>query len=54
MKSIWALIKVLDEIRAQLVVLNSNIERNYPDLSRQAGETESDYFRRLKNHGVST
>ena len=50
MKVLWALVKVLDEIRAQLVRLNLNMEAGQPDLTRRPGESESDYWRRLKAH----
>lgn len=53
MKVLWALVEVLESIRAQLSRLNTNLERSKPDLSRQMGETENDYFRRLKKYGAS-
>lgn len=50
MKVLWSLVKVLDEIRAQLVRLNLNMESGRPDLTRRPGESEGDYWRRLKAH----
>ena len=50
MKVLWALVKALDEIRAQLVRLNMNMEAGKPDLTRRPGESEGDYWRRLKAH----
>jgi len=50
MKVLWALVKALDEIRAQLVRLNLNMEDGQPDLTRRSCENQGDYWRRLKAH----
>ena len=50
MKVLLELVKVLDEIRAQLVRLNLNMESRQPDLTRRPGESDGDYYRRLRAH----
>jgi hypothetical protein len=49
-KSIWALVAVLNEIRAQLVRLNLNMEAGRDDLSRRFGESDYEYWGRLSKH----
>ena len=48
MKALWALVKVLDEIRGQLVRLNINLESEQYDYSQQPGEPSRAYWDRLR------
>ncbi len=50
MKSLLASAKELEGIRVQLARLNANMEACKPDLSRQPGEDQNDYWRRLRRH----
>jgi hypothetical protein len=57
MKVLWALVasieslvKMLNEIRGQLVQINQHLQKKEPDLTKMPGESDGDYYSRLRKY----